>query len=165
MVCVYSAGVSGVTEVTQSPPLITVSKGETLSLVCNTGGSTDGARWYKQVTGEAPQFILNSYHGWSSPKYGSGFSSSKFTVSYPTKSDCHLSVSNVDVDDSGVYYCHTWDDSAKEHVSQWFTAWQKPPHCSHSLLLLTTDEKHETSSASNALTFKYGQTLIYFFTN
>ncbi len=60
MVCVYSAGVSGVTEVTQSPPLITVSKGETLSLVCNTGSSTDGARWYKQVTGEAPQFVLNS---------------------------------------------------------------------------------------------------------
>ncbi|KAL0198410.1 hypothetical protein M9458_006950, partial [Cirrhinus mrigala] len=52
-------------------------KGQTLSLVCNTGSSTDGGRWYKQ-------FVLNSYHSWSSPKYGSGFSSSKFTVSYPT---------------------------------------------------------------------------------
>ncbi len=48
---------------------------------------------------------------------------------------CIWIISNVDVDDSAVYYCHTWDSSAKEHVSQWFTAWQKPPHCSHSLLL------------------------------
>ncbi len=54
----------------------------------------------------------------SQEKHLSSFSSSKFTVSYPTKSECHLSVSNVDVDDSAVYYCHTWDDSAKEHVSQ-----------------------------------------------
>uniref|UniRef100_A0A8C1VY42 Ig-like domain-containing protein n=1 Tax=Cyprinus carpio TaxID=7962 RepID=A0A8C1VY42_CYPCA len=118
MLCVYSAGVIGATVVTQNPPLITVSKGETPSLVCNTGSSTDGGRWYKQVTGETPQFVLNSYHSWSSPKYGSGFSSSKFTVSYPTQSDCHLSINNVDVDDSEVYYCHTWDSSAKENVSQ-----------------------------------------------
>ncbi|KAK2915934.1 hypothetical protein Q8A67_000308 [Cirrhinus molitorella] len=110
--------VSGATVVTQSPPLITVSKGQTTSLVCNTGSSTTGGRWFKQVAGDTPQFVLNSYHGWSSPKYGSGFSSSKFTVSYPTQTDCHLSINNVDVDDSAVYYCNTWDDSAKEWASQ-----------------------------------------------
>ncbi|KAG1926445.1 immunoglobulin omega chain [Pimephales promelas] len=110
--------VGGVTVVTQNPPLISVNKGETVSLVCNTGSSTDGGRWYKQVAGGTPQFVLNSFHGWSSPKYGSGFSSPKFTVSYPTKSDCHLSISNVDVGDSAVYYCGTWDSSAKENVSQ-----------------------------------------------
>ncbi|XP_039531186.1 M1-specific T cell receptor beta chain-like isoform X4 [Pimephales promelas] len=108
--------VGGVTVVTQNPPLISVNKGETVSLVCNTGSSTDGGRWYKQVAGGTPQFVLNSFHGWSSPKYGSGFSSPKFTVSYPTKSDCHLSISNVDVGDSAVYYCGTWDSSAKENV-------------------------------------------------
>ncbi len=49
--CVYSAGVSGVTVVTQSP-LITVSKGETAELDCNLGTVTDSvAGWYKQTPG------------------------------------------------------------------------------------------------------------------
>ncbi len=74
------------------------------------------------------------YHGWSSVSYGSGFSAPKFTSTHSSQSDYRLIVSNVDVDDSAVYYCQTYDSSV--NVSQWFTAWQKPPHCSHSLLLL-----------------------------
>ncbi len=139
--CVYSAGVSGVTVVTQSP-LITVSKGETAELDCNLGTVTNSvAAWYKQTPGGVPQYMLRFYHGWSSVEYGSGFSAPKFTSTHSSQSDYRLIISNVDVDDSAVYYCNTWDSSVSENVSQWFTARQKPPHCSHSLLLLDNRRK------------------------
>ncbi|KAJ8345962.1 hypothetical protein SKAU_G00301550 [Synaphobranchus kaupii] len=44
--------VSGVTVVTQKPPVLTVSKGDTATMDCNLETVTDsGARWYKQVPG------------------------------------------------------------------------------------------------------------------
>ncbi|KAJ8345975.1 hypothetical protein SKAU_G00301680 [Synaphobranchus kaupii] len=53
--------VSGVTVVTQKPPILTVSKGDTATMDCNLGTVTDqSARWYKQVPGSAPQFVLYS---------------------------------------------------------------------------------------------------------
>uniref|UniRef100_A0A8C1RUL8 Uncharacterized protein n=1 Tax=Cyprinus carpio TaxID=7962 RepID=A0A8C1RUL8_CYPCA len=117
--CMRWAGLSlYVTVVTQSP-LITVSKGETAKLDCNLGTVTDqSARWYKQTPAGAPQFVLRFRHDWSSVKYGSGFSAPKFTSTHSSKSDYSLIINNVDVDDSAVYYCHTWDSSASEEVSQ-----------------------------------------------
>ncbi|KAI1884370.1 hypothetical protein AGOR_G00225710 [Albula goreensis] len=114
--------VSGVTVVTQKPPVLTVSKGETATMDCNLGTvTTSAARWYKQVPGGAPQFVLNFYHSSSSPIYGTGFSSPSFTSSHQSKSDYRLIINSVEAGDSAVYYCHTWDDSAKEWVSQRFT--------------------------------------------
>ncbi|ROL53051.1 Immunoglobulin lambda variable 3-21 [Anabarilius grahami] len=110
--------VSGVTVVTQSP-LITVNKGQTATLDCNLGTVTGSAAiWYKQTPGGVPQHVLRFYHDWSSVYYGSGFSAPKFTSTHSSKSDYSLIINNVDVGDSAVYYCHTWDDTAKEHVSQ-----------------------------------------------
>ncbi|XP_050956545.1 immunoglobulin lambda-1 light chain-like isoform X2 [Labeo rohita] len=101
--------VSGVTVLTQSP-LITVNKGQTAKLDCNLGTVTnDAARWYKQIPGGVPQYVLMFGHGSSSVSYGSGFSAPKFTTTHSSKSDYSLIISNVDVDDSAVYYCKTWD--------------------------------------------------------
>ncbi|XP_060719650.1 immunoglobulin lambda-1 light chain-like [Tachysurus vachellii] len=109
--------VSGVIVVTQKPPVLTLTAGQTANMDCNLGTvTTSAARWYKQVPGGVPQYVLRHYHGWSSPSYGSGFSSPKFTSTYSSKSDYKLIISNVEVGDSAVYYCHTWDSSAKEHV-------------------------------------------------
>uniref|UniRef100_A0A669E2S2 Immunoglobulin lambda-1 light chain-like n=1 Tax=Oreochromis niloticus TaxID=8128 RepID=A0A669E2S2_ORENI len=108
--------VSGVTVVTQKP-VLSVSKGETATMDCNLGTVTDqSARWYKQIPGGVPQHVVRFYHGWSSPSYGSGFSAPKFTSTHQSTSDYRLIISNVEEGDSAVYYCHTWDDSAKEHV-------------------------------------------------
>ena len=132
----FLAGVSGATVVTQKPPVLTATKGEKTTMHCNLGSVTDyQAVWYKQVPGEATLYVISNYHGWSSPQYGSGFSSPKFTSTHSSQSDYTLIISNVEVGDSAVYYCETYDSSASEFVSQWFTPWQKPPHCSHSLLL------------------------------
>ncbi|XP_047665461.1 immunoglobulin lambda-1 light chain-like isoform X3 [Tachysurus fulvidraco] len=111
------ACVSGVIVVTQKPPVLTLTAGQTANMDCNLGTVTDhSSRWYKQVPGGVPQHVIRHYHEWSSPKYGSGFSSPKFTSTYSSKSDYKLIISNVEVGDSAVYYCHTWDDSAKEIV-------------------------------------------------
>ncbi|XP_072225527.1 immunoglobulin lambda-1 light chain-like [Leuresthes tenuis] len=108
--------VSGVTVVTQKP-VATVMKGETATMDCNLGSVTNSAaHWYKQIPGGVPQYVLTHYHSWSSPSYGSGFSSPKFTSTHQSTSDYRLIINNVEEGDSAVYYCHTWDSSAKEHV-------------------------------------------------
>ncbi|XP_041673063.1 immunoglobulin lambda-1 light chain-like [Cheilinus undulatus] len=108
--------VSAVTLVTQKPPVVSVRRGETATMDCNLGTVTgSGARWYKQIPGGVPQYVLRNYHG-SSPSYGSGFSSPKFTSTHQSQSDYRLIISTVEEGDSAVYYCQTWDDSAKQNV-------------------------------------------------
>ena len=119
MAAAFIAGVSGVTVVTQKPPVLTATKGEKITMHCNLGTVTnDAPRWYKQVPGGAPQFVLIHHLTWGSPKYGSGFSSPKFTSTCSSNSDCSLIISNVEAGDSAVYYCKTWDKSVSEYVSQ-----------------------------------------------
>ncbi|XP_044186242.1 immunoglobulin lambda-1 light chain-like isoform X3 [Thunnus albacares] len=108
--------VSGVTVVTQKPPVVTLRKGETVTMDCNLGTVTnEPARWYKQIPG-VPQFVLSFRHDWSSVYYGSGFSSPKFTSNHQSKSDYRLIINNVEEGDSAVYYCKTWDTSVSEYV-------------------------------------------------
>uniref|UniRef100_A0A3P9CTA4 Ig-like domain-containing protein n=1 Tax=Maylandia zebra TaxID=106582 RepID=A0A3P9CTA4_9CICH len=103
----------GVTVVTQKPPVLSVRKGETATMDCNLGTVTGSAAyWYKQIPGGVPQYVLRFYHGWSSPNYGSGFSSPKFTSTHQSTSDYRLIINNVEEGDSAVYYCKTWDSSA-----------------------------------------------------
>uniref|UniRef100_A0A3B1IPA3 Ig-like domain-containing protein n=1 Tax=Astyanax mexicanus TaxID=7994 RepID=A0A3B1IPA3_ASTMX len=111
--------VSGVTVVTQNPPDLTPTKGETTTMHCNQGTVTDYAtHWYKQAPGGVPQHVLRFRQSWSSVHYGSGFSSPRFTSTCSSLSDCNLIISNVEVGDSAVYYCKTWDTSAQRHVSR-----------------------------------------------
>ncbi|XP_078017390.1 immunoglobulin lambda-1 light chain-like isoform X3 [Epinephelus lanceolatus] len=109
--------VSGVTVVTQKPPVVTLRKGETATMDCNLGTVTGyEAVWYKQIPGGVPQYVLRFRHSWSSVYYGSGFSSPKFTSNHQSTSDYRLIVNNVEEGDSAVYYCATWDSSANEYV-------------------------------------------------
>ena len=86
---------------------------------CNLGTVTDNyCCWYKQVPGGVPQLVLYFYHSWSSPTYGSGFSSPKFTSTHQSQTDYRLIINNVEEGDSAVYYCNTWDGSASQYVSQ-----------------------------------------------
>uniref|UniRef100_A0A3Q1EWJ7 Ig-like domain-containing protein n=1 Tax=Acanthochromis polyacanthus TaxID=80966 RepID=A0A3Q1EWJ7_9TELE len=112
-------GVSGVMVVTQKPPVMSKTRGETASMDCNLGTVTNsGVRWYKQIPGGVPQFVLYFHHSHSSPTYGSGFSSPKFTSTHQSQSDYRLIINNVEEGDSAVYYCKTWDSSVSEYASQ-----------------------------------------------
>ncbi|TKS92023.1 Immunoglobulin lambda-1 light chain [Collichthys lucidus] len=110
--------VSGVTVVTQKPPVVALRKGETATMDCNLGTGTNRAVWYKQIPGGVPQFVLYFHQSHSSPTYGSGFSSPKFTSTHQSQSDYRLIINNVEEGDSAVYYCNTWDSSVNEVVSQ-----------------------------------------------
>ncbi|KAL7378374.1 hypothetical protein ABVT39_012556 [Epinephelus coioides] len=111
--------VSGVTVVTQKPPVVTLRKGETATMDCNLGTVTNSdVRWYKQIPGGVTQFVLYFHHSYSSPNYGSGFSSPKFTSTHQSTSDYRLIINNVEEGDSAVYYCQTWDSSVNEYLSQ-----------------------------------------------
>ncbi|XP_078125613.1 immunoglobulin lambda-1 light chain-like isoform X3 [Sander vitreus] len=107
--------VSGVTVVTQKPPVVTVRKGETATMDCDVF-TDDGSHWYKQSWRSFSIFVLRNHHCYSSPRYGSGFSSPKFTSSHLSGTQYQLTISNVEEGDSAVYHCETWDDSAKQHV-------------------------------------------------
>uniref|UniRef100_A0A3Q1JV21 Ig-like domain-containing protein n=1 Tax=Anabas testudineus TaxID=64144 RepID=A0A3Q1JV21_ANATE len=109
--------VSGVTVVTQKPPVVTVRKGETATMDCNVF-TNDGSRWYKHIPGGAFKFVLRNHVSYSSPQYGSGFSSPKFTSSHLSGTEYRLTINNVEEGDSAVYHCETWDSSVNEHVSQ-----------------------------------------------
>ncbi|XP_039467015.1 immunoglobulin lambda-1 light chain-like isoform X1 [Oreochromis aureus] len=109
--------VSGVTVVTQKPPVLSVREGETATMDCNLGTVTNNEfYWYKQIPGGVPQYVLRFHHTYSSSYYGSGFSSPKFTSTHQSTTDYRLIIKNVEEGDSAVYYCQTWDSSASENV-------------------------------------------------
>ncbi|XP_029692576.1 immunoglobulin lambda-1 light chain-like [Takifugu rubripes] len=108
--------VSAVTVLTQKPTVVSLSRGESVTMDCNLGTSTNYAAWYKQVPGGVPQYVLSWRSSWSSVKYGSGFSSPRFTSTHQSTSDYRLMINNLEEGDSAVYYCGTWDSSAKEVV-------------------------------------------------
>uniref|UniRef100_A0A674PDX8 Ig-like domain-containing protein n=1 Tax=Takifugu rubripes TaxID=31033 RepID=A0A674PDX8_TAKRU len=108
--------VSAVTVLTQKPTVVSLSRGESVTMDCNLGTGTNNAQWYKQVPGGVPQYVLRFYHSWSSAEYGSGFSSPRFTSTHQSTSDYRLMINNLEEGDSAVYYCGTWDGSAKENL-------------------------------------------------
>uniref|UniRef100_A0A3Q4I628 Immunoglobulin V-set domain-containing protein n=1 Tax=Neolamprologus brichardi TaxID=32507 RepID=A0A3Q4I628_NEOBR len=88
--------------------VLSVSKGDTVTMDCNLGTVTDSAAlWYKQIPGGVPQYVLYFYYSYSSPRYGSGFSSPKFTSTHQSTSDYRLIINNVEEGDSAVYYYST----------------------------------------------------------
>uniref|UniRef100_A0A668SVS8 Ig-like domain-containing protein n=1 Tax=Oreochromis aureus TaxID=47969 RepID=A0A668SVS8_OREAU len=113
--------VSGVTVLTQKPPVLSVRKGDTATMDCNLGTVTNAvAVWHKQIPGGSPQHVLRFHYSFSSPGYGSGFSAPKFTSTHQSTTDYRLIINNVEEGDSAVYYlyyCHTYDNSASAHVS------------------------------------------------
>uniref|UniRef100_A0A8C1DDH6 Ig-like domain-containing protein n=1 Tax=Cyprinus carpio carpio TaxID=630221 RepID=A0A8C1DDH6_CYPCA len=100
---------------TQKPAILTEQKGRSVTMDCNIEkDERNSVSWYKQIPNAAPQYVLRYYHSNSDPYYGDGFSSSRFTSKAPSNIDYQLIISNVDVTDSAVYYCKTYDDTAKE---------------------------------------------------
>ncbi|XP_036945068.1 immunoglobulin lambda-1 light chain-like isoform X1 [Acanthopagrus latus] len=104
--------------VTQTPAVHTVSTGQQVVLTCNIERPESYVvSWYKQVPGEAPQFVLRFYHEHSSPdSFGTGFSSDRFDSKASSNINYQFIIKRTETGDSAVYYCNTWDNTAKEYV-------------------------------------------------
>ncbi|XP_063328011.1 immunoglobulin lambda-1 light chain-like [Pelmatolapia mariae] len=101
---------------TQTPAVHTVSPGQETVLNCNIERyDANYVRWYKQVHGETPQYVLRFHHSSSSLEFGTGFSSDRFNSKSSSNIDYHFIIKRAETGDSAVYYCQTWDDSVIEH--------------------------------------------------
>ncbi|KAM3597828.1 uncharacterized protein V6R79_009730 [Siganus canaliculatus] len=111
--------VDAVKVLTQTPAVHTVSPGQEVVLKCNIQrDDRNSVSWYKQVPGEAPQYVLKFYHSESSPYFGTGFSSDRFNSKASSNVDYQFIIKRTETGHSAVYYCGTWDGSASAAVSQ-----------------------------------------------
>uniref|UniRef100_I3JD37 Ig-like domain-containing protein n=1 Tax=Oreochromis niloticus TaxID=8128 RepID=I3JD37_ORENI len=103
---------------TQTPAVHTVSSGQQAVLNCNIE-RYDGnyINWYKQVPGEAPQYVLRFHYSDTSLSFGTGFSSDRFNSKSSSNIDYQFIIKRAETGDSAVYYCQTYDDSASAPVS------------------------------------------------
>ncbi|KAM9843833.1 immunoglobulin lambda-1 light chain-like [Aulostomus maculatus] len=102
----------------QTPAIHRASAGQEVVLSCNIQrDDSNYVSWYKQIPGEAPQYILRFHRSNNSPdSYGAGFSSDRFNSKAPSAVDHQLIIKQTETGDSAVYYCATWDSSAQEWV-------------------------------------------------
>ncbi|KAG5267185.1 hypothetical protein AALO_G00218940 [Alosa alosa] len=94
----------GQISVTQTPAVKAVPVGQTIKLNCRSSSPivSNYFSWYLQKTGEAPKLLIYdiSYRFGSTPSRFVGEGSS-------SGSDFSLTISNVQAEDAGVYYCQS----------------------------------------------------------
>ncbi|XP_063073386.1 immunoglobulin kappa light chain-like [Engraulis encrasicolus] len=124
----YCQGCEGQITVTQTPAVKAVLPGQSVSISCRTssavyvgycyhggGGGHQCLHWYKQQSGEAPKLLVEG------AKYPQTGTPSRFSGS-GSGSDFTLTISNVQAEDAGVYYCQSLHyPNSKLSVSLWYT--------------------------------------------
>nr|XP_061805707.1 immunoglobulin lambda-1 light chain-like [Nerophis lumbriciformis] len=103
---------------TLTPAVRTVPVGEEVVLHCNIQRDDRSiVGFYRQFPGDAPQLILYHHRAWSSPRFGSGFSSRQFDALKSSNVDFRFIIKQAKAEDSAEYYCGNWDSSVNEAVS------------------------------------------------
>ncbi|XP_072100138.1 immunoglobulin lambda-1 light chain-like [Mobula birostris] len=109
---------SGESQSPTQPPTVSLSPGGTATLECNIGTKASyPVSWHKQTPGTVPQWILYYYHSDSSPTYGPGFSSDRFTSTVNSAGTVYqLIIKKVELNDAAVYYCGKWDTTGSYYL-------------------------------------------------
>uniref|UniRef100_A0A672RX11 Ig-like domain-containing protein n=1 Tax=Sinocyclocheilus grahami TaxID=75366 RepID=A0A672RX11_SINGR len=97
---------AGQISVTQTPSVAAVQPGETVTINCQTNQSDGWCKncfsWYLQKPGEAPKLLI---YGISSRQSGTPSRFSSNGANYGT--DFSLTISGVQTEDAGHYYCQS----------------------------------------------------------
>ncbi|KAK3526106.1 hypothetical protein QTP70_015555 [Hemibagrus guttatus] len=116
----------GQATVTQTPAVKSALPGETVTINCRTSQAvyTDshGGRlgWYQQKPGEAPKLLIklaNQRESGIPARFSGSGSGSDFT----------LTISGVQTEDAGDYYCQSWHAITGYWFTQCYRVVQKPP--------------------------------------
>ncbi|KAF7643900.1 hypothetical protein LDENG_00231530 [Lucifuga dentata] len=99
--------VDAVIVLTQTPAVHTVSAGQEVVLNCNIQRDAGNyVSWYKQIPGGVPQYVLMFYHSHSSPSFGSGFSSDRFSSKSSSSIDYQFIIKRAEAGDCSVFLFH-----------------------------------------------------------
>ncbi|OCT97584.1 hypothetical protein XELAEV_18009813mg [Xenopus laevis] len=96
-----------------------VNLGERATFSCNVGAK-DGERvhLFKQIPGNAPQLILYNHHSFTSPRYGPGISTDRYTATInAAATEYQFIIKKADTADTAHYYCVKWVGSISEYHS------------------------------------------------
>uniref|UniRef100_A0A6I8SAM9 Immunoglobulin V-set domain-containing protein n=1 Tax=Xenopus tropicalis TaxID=8364 RepID=A0A6I8SAM9_XENTR len=96
--------------VSLTPSNNAVNLGESATFSCNVGAK-DGDWVYllKQIPGNAPQLIIYHHHSLTSPRYGPGISTDRYTATINSAAtEYQFIIKKAETADTAHYYCVKW---------------------------------------------------------
>ncbi|OCT97588.1 hypothetical protein XELAEV_18009817mg [Xenopus laevis] len=90
-----------------------VNLGERVTLNCNAGAK-DGYHVHlqKQIPGNVPQLIIAHHHSFTSPVYGPGISTDRYTATVnAAATEYQFIIKKAETADTAHYYCTKWISS------------------------------------------------------
>ncbi|OCU00499.1 hypothetical protein XELAEV_18006277mg [Xenopus laevis] len=95
------------------PSSSAVNLGDRAAISCHIGAKDEHwVLFLKQIPGNAPQQIIYHHHSFTSPKYGSGIPTDRYTVIITSAAtEYQFIIKKAETADTAHYYCVKWFNS------------------------------------------------------